>query len=152
MGGKHEPIIAPTMREMRWIELLTAVLAACLGWVGIALILLGPTFGSATLSFDPSGGVSTATGTDTLLDVGVPLLRAFALLVAALALAGLVAGAWLHRRGSQRGRTLLALASLIVVAVTLANLAAAVELLPAASLSVIAAVVALAPLERQTAR
>lgn len=130
---------------IRSVELFTAVLAAVLGWVGTGVLLLGPTYSSATTSIDPAGTTGAAAGTSSLLEVGVSPLTAAVLVLAVLAFALLVVGAWRHRSGERGAHWLVALGALVPAAITLVSFGASSFLLPGAALGVVTAVLAWTP-------
>jgi hypothetical protein len=130
---------------MRSIELFAAVLGAVLGWVGIGLLLLGPSAAGATLSIDPGGVGAASTTKLSLLQAGVAPVLAIGLAAAAIACGALVVGAWLHARGDRQARRLVAAAAVVLAAVAVLGGTALPYLLPGAAIAVLAAIVALAP-------
>lgn len=133
------------MPGMRSIELLVAVLAACLGLAGIGLLLLGPGGGGASLSIDPAGTAPATGSTLSRLEAGVPPFLAFQLACGAIAFGLQVAGAWLHAGGDRQARRLVVGAAIVAVAVAILNPIAQPYLVPGAAVAVLGAMIALAP-------
>ena len=142
---QHLPMIAPTMPEMRSIELFAAVLAAVLGLAGIGLLLLGPATAAASLSIEPSGTAAATASSGSLLDAGVPPPLALWLVGAAIGFGGVLVGALRHARGDHRARMAVALGALLPALAAILVPTAATYLLPGAAVAVIAAVIALWP-------
>jgi cell division protein FtsX len=78
------------MRNLRRFEAACGLVAALVGFLGIAYALFGPTY-----SFQNSSG---QTGTANLLQVGIPPGAIVALCILSLGLIGEAAGAVLHSR------------------------------------------------------
>lgn len=130
---------------MRWIELFAATLAAALGWVGVGMYLLAPRLGGVTLSLAPGGAITSSTATRSLLATGVPAGTAMPLLVAALAFALVLLGAWLHARGERSAPWLVSVGAVMAAAVAVLVGSATPYLLPGAALATVCAALSWAP-------
>lgn len=131
---------------LRIAEIVAAAIAAALGWIGIGLLLLGPTYSVASSTIDASGAVTSSAGTRSLLEMGVSPVTAAILVACAIGFAILLLGAWLHAVRARRGaRWLVAVGALPAVAVTLVSFGAGPFLLPGAAVGLLAAMLAWSP-------
>ena len=103
------------MGNLQRLEAACGLVAALLGFLGLAFALFGPVY-----RFESSSGQS---GTANLLQVGIPPSALIALCILSLGLIGVAISAVVHSRTGGRGwRIMLWIATAVIVIVTLLSL------------------------------
>jgi TctA family transporter len=125
------------MRNLQRFEAACGLVAALLGFLGVAYALFGPTY-----SFQNSSG---QTGTANLLQVGIPPGAIVALCILSLGLIGVATGAVLHSRTRENWwRIVLLISTVVMVAfLVLTLLSIGLLLLPATLFALVASALSL---------
>lgn len=121
------------------LTVILAAGAAVIGWLLLAYTVFGPTYSTLSTEISSDGSTVTSSGNSSILAMGISPLLAIILIGFAACYAGVLGGALLLARGAGRGRWLMLICLLPMIAVNSISFGLA-TLMPATLLAAAATV------------